>query len=330
MSKETKQNNTKKSVKAVKIIAIILAVIIVIQIVASYFMYSFMLRTDSLIPRSKIEELLIKKTGISTQFFGLNKESIEWFNVNGEDKTIKSSDGLTLHGTYFENDNQNHKYAIVCHGYSGRGRQMVGFVREFLDRDYKVLAPDARCHGNSEGVKIGMGQFEKDDLLLWINEIIKWDKDAQIIMLGVSMGGATVLLASGDENLPSNVKAIVSDCAYTTAYDEFKSQITDVMHLPPFPYVQTASLFCKMISGYNFKEVEPIEAVKNSKTPILFIHGDADAFVPYSMMQPLYDSANCPKEKLSVPNATHGNSAGTDTELYWKTVENFANKYIVN
>ena len=328
MVNETTKRPQSKGKKALKIIAILLAVFLALEFVAGYFMYSIMLRTDSVISRKKIEEMLVQKTGISTQFFGLNKETIEWFNVHGEDKVLHSADGLELHGTYFENEQNDHRYAVICHGYSGRGRQMVGFVQEFLDRGFAVLAPDARCHGNSEGVKIGMGYFETADLLLWISEVLKWDSEAQIVLLGVSMGAATVLMASGEANLPQNVKAIVSDCAYTDAAAEFRSQSQDVIHVPAFPIVNIASLFCNWMSGYSFKEASPLEAVKKSHTPTLFIHGEADAFVPYAMLEPLYTAAACEKQKLSVPNATHGNSAGTDPALYWSTVEDFVEQYV--
>lgn len=328
MSDEKTKKTTKKGVKAVKIIAIVLAVIIVLQIFVGYFLYSFMLRTDSLISRDTIVNMLVEQTGISTQFFGLNKDSIAWFNENGEDEHLTSEDGLKLHGKFFENPNANHKYAVVCHGYSANGRQMVGFVQEFLKMNYSVLTPDSRAHGESEGKKIGMGYFEQNDLLLWINSIVEKDPQAQIVLLGVSMGGATVLMESGLEGLPSNVKAVIADCPYTDAYQEFCSQMTDVVHLPAYPYVQIASVFCRMLSGYNFKNASPLESVKNSSTPTLFIHGEADAFVPFEMQEPLFEAATCEKEKLSVPNAAHGNSAGTDTELYWSTVQNFLAKYV--
>lgn len=326
MEKEKKKLSVKS--KVIITISVILAVLIVFNFAFGYILNSVLLRTDSFITRDDITAMLRKNTGISTQFFGLNADTIEWFNVNRKQKEITSSDGLKLIGSYFENENNDHRYAVVCHGYSGRGRQMVGFAQEFLKRNFAVLCPDSRAHGMSAGTVIGMGEFEQHDLILWINEIIKQDPEAEIVLMGVSMGAATVLMTSGLEELPENVKVIVSDCAYTSAYDEFRSQITDIMHLPPFPLVNIAGMFSELRDGCNFKETSPLDAVKKSKTPTLFIHGDADAFVPYPMMDELYNAAACEKEKLSVKDGAHGNSAGTDPELYWSTVENFVGRYI--
>lgn len=323
-----KKEKSNKKALAIKIIAIILAIILILLIVASNFMYSFFLRNDSIIPREKMTDLLIKNTGINTQFFGITPESRDWFLANNKEVTITSNDGLELHGFYIENENNtNHNYVIMCHGYSCKARFMSNHMREIYKFGFDILAPDSRAHGSSEGDTITMGYYEKDDLMLWINSIIEKDKDANILIMGVSMGASTVLLTSGEDSLPSNVKAVISDCAYTTAYDEFKSQSLDVAHIPPHPIIDMTSLVAKIRAGFSFKDVDCIQAVKRSTTPTLFIHGTDDTFVPARMLDELYENANCEKQKLLVDGAVHANSANVEPELYWSTVDNFLKNY---
>ena len=192
---------------------------------------------------------------------------------------------------------------------------------------YNILIPDLRSHGLSEGNYIGMGWDDRLDIIKWINTILNDDPDAEIVLHGVSMGASTVLMVSGEE-IPSNVKAIIADCGYTSVWDEFSYQLDNLFSLPPFPIMNVSSLVAKIKAGYFLGDASAIKQVKNSKTPILFIHGDEDDFVPYYMMDELYDATNSEKEKLTIKNAGHAKASEIDPETYWTTVSNFINKYI--
>ena len=205
---------------------------------------------------------------------------------------------------------------------------MAGFVNKFYSLGYNVLAVDARAHGDSEGTKIGMGWPERMDVIEWIKLILSWDSDAKIILHGVSMGAATVLMASG-EALPENVKVVIADCGYTSEWDEFRRE-ADVLHIPWFPVLNVASELSKLYDGYNFKQASAIEQVKKSRIPTLFIHGSEDELVPYDMLGELYSAASCEKECLTVNGAGHALSSSVEPELYWNTVERFIDKYINN
>lgn len=252
-----------------------------------------------------------------------------WLTREAEDLYITSVDGVRLHGYYAENPDSEGRYAIICHGYSADGAGMSYYAKRFYDMGYSVFAPDARCHGESEGNLIGMGYIEKRDIIQWINLVAGENPDADVVVFGVSMGGATSLFVSGEADLPSSVKAIISDCAYTDVYEQIGSAIRySLPWVPFFPIVDCASVICQLLGGYDLKEASCVEAVKRSSTPTLFIHGSEDTYVPFSMLDTLYDSCSAEKEKLVVEGAEHANSARTDGELYWKTVETFLSEYI--
>ena len=244
---------------------------------------------------------------------------------NYSDKYIESYDKLQLH-SYVVTQNSN-KWAIVVHGYGGSGKLMSDKSKYFYDMGYNVLIPDLRGHGKSEGDYIGMGWKDRLDIISWINFIIKENPNAEIVLHGTSMGAATVLMTSG-ENLPSNVKAIVADCAYTSAWDEFSYQLETYLKVPSYYILNVTNMVTKLKAGYSLKEASALECVKKATVPILFIHGDKDKFVPYSMMDKLYDATSSPKEKLTIEGGEHANSDLVSPFLYWLTVEDFLNQYV--
>jgi fermentation-respiration switch protein FrsA (DUF1100 family) len=238
-----------------------------------------------------------------------------------EEMSVVSYDGLILRAVYIAAQTETGKTAILAHGYNSQGAHMEEFAELFCDTfGYNVLIPDARGHGGSEGDYLGFGWHDRRDIVQWTEQMIdKVGEDAQIVLFGISMGGATVLMTSGEE-LPENVRAIVSDCAYTSVKEELRHQLKSMYNLPAFPFLYTTSLLCKLRAGYFFGEASAVGQVEASQTPTLFIHGEADTFVPYSMMQTLYDACPAQKEMLSVPGAGHGRAYTTDRAGYIQAV----------
>ena len=128
------------------------------------------------------------------------------------------------------------------------------------------------------------------------------------------MGSATVMLLCGTE-LPQNVKGAVADCGYTSVRDEFAYHLHK-MHVPRFPVIETVDLWTKCFAGYRFVDVRPIDAVRRAKLPMLFIHGEADDFVPTEMVYDLYEACGSEKYLLTVPGAGHSESYQKNSALY--------------
>ena len=240
--------------------------------------------------------------------------------------TITSDDGLKLKARWFQK-NGSHKWVIAVHGYHSDMGAMEPYAQWYNEQGFQVLTPDLRAHGTSEGDYIGMGWLDRKDILLWIDTILKEDAQAQIVLHGVSMGAATVMMTSG-ETLPDNVKAIVEDCGYTSVWDIFSSEMKVRFGLPDFPLMNVSSMMSSFKAGYDWKEASALEQVKKSRTPMLFIHGDQDDFVPTDMVYPLYEAAAGEKQLLVVKGAGHAKARETDSDLYWRTVRSFLSSYV--
>lgn len=256
---------------------------------------------------------------------------VNWLikDSNYIDTYITSSDNLKLHAYEVKNENKTDKWAIVVHGYTSEGKLLSSKAKHLYNMGYNVLVPDLRSHGTSEGNYIGMGWHDRLDIIDWINYIVKNNPNSEIALHGTSMGSATVLMVSG-EKLPSNVKAIVADCGYTSVYDEFSYQLKQLFNLPAFPIMNFSDVITHIRAGYCLNDASAINQVKKSTTPILYIHGDKDDFVPYYMMDELYNATNSEKEKLTIEGGEHANSDLVNPKLYWSTVNSFLEKYIEN
>ena len=251
-----------------------------------------------------------------------------WFAGQAGDRWLTSHDGLKLHALYLPHEG-SHQYAVVCHGYGSIPQYEGGAAAKFYEMGYSVLAPAARAHERSEGRYACMGWPERRDIVAWVDTIVEQDPQAEVVLFGVSMGGATVMMTAGEADLSPNVKCVIEDCGYSSVWDEFAGQLEEMFGLPTFPVLDAASLVTQIRAGYGFKEASAADQVAKTSLPILFIHGEEDDFVPYWMLDVVYDAcASADKERLSVPGAGHGEAAKEDPELYWATVEAFLDKYI--
>lgn len=247
-----------------------------------------------------------------------------------EHVSIVSRDNLELHGDIFVAEKATKRTAILFHGYTSCGMNDCASMGEyFAEKGYNVLIVDQRSHGKSEGAYIGFGVLDRYDCIKWIDYCKeRFGDDSEIVLYGVSMGGATVLMTSGLDEFPANVKAIVADCAFTSPYDVFKHILKRDYHLPPRPILDINERVCRSKAGYGFLDCSTLDAVKRGKCPILFIHGKEDAFVPTYMSEQNYNACVSEKEILLVDNAGHAASLYENKELYETKVTDFLNRYL--
>lgn len=256
------------------------------------------------------------------------EKTSSWLNsISKKEINIQSNDKLQLFASEFKLSNESNKWIILVHGYTSEQSSIYDIARHYSDKGYNVLTPDLRAHGLSEGKYVGMGWLDRNDLLLWVDYLLRNYRNSEIILHGVSMGAATVMMASG-ENLPTNVKLIVEDCGYTSVWDIFSFELKLRFNLSTFPVLNAASFITSVRAGYNYKEASSIDQIKKSVTPILFIHGNADEFVPVNMAYKLYDNANINKELIIVDGAGHAESRLADEELYYGSIFSFIDKYL--
>lgn len=257
------------------------------------------------------------------------KSGADWFKIADREKiVIRSANGKkNLHADFIFSEKPSDVYIILVHGYTSSPENMGIYAKKYHEVGYNVILPSLNGHADSEKDIVTMGWDDRLDVIEWANYISEEKPNSKIIIHGVSMGAATTMMATG-EDLPKNVVAAVADCGYTSVWDIFSNKLNKGMNLPDFPILYSANTVNKAISKYDFKKASSVEQLKKSKTPTIFIHGEKDTFVPYEMLDKVYNACASEKEKVTIPDAPHARNACADPELYWKSVFDFINKYL--
>lgn len=241
--------------------------------------------------------------------------------------SVLSQDNLRLYGKYYHTAD-GAPVVIFFHGYRcGSIRDGNGAFLLSKERGYNILLADQRAHGQSEGMVMTFGIRERLDCLRWIayaNE--RFGGETPILLMGISMGAATVLMASG-EALPENVRCVVADCPFSSP-KEIIQTVMKSHKLPVRLLYPLVKLSAKIYGDFDLEETSVTEAVKKSRIPILFIHGEDDRFVPCCMGQACYDACASDKEFFRVKGAGHGLSHCVDAKGYARTVHAFLDRVL--
>lgn len=235
---------------------------------------------------------------------------------------IQSRDGTELLGHWFPVSHPK-RIIIAMHGWRSAWDNDFGMVADFFrDTDCSVLYAEQRGQGRSGGDCMGFGLMERHDCLDWINWVNdESEQKLPIYLCGISMGASTVLMAGGLE-LPDNVQGIVADCGYTSAQDIWK-HVARQLHISYGICGKPVGKMAQRRLCVTMDTASCPEALKHCKTPVLFIHGTDDHFVPVEMTYENYKACTAPKYLFVVPGAEHGMSYLVDPKGYQMTVRNF-------
>lgn len=241
---------------------------------------------------------------------------------------ICSHDGKILFARYFHVQD-GAPLQIQFHGYRGSAlRDLCGGTPLALKLGHNALLVDQRGHGRSEGNTITFGVLERQDCLQWIRYAQdRFGTEIPIVLVGVSMGAATVLMAS-ELALPTAVKAVVADCPYSAPSDII-AKVAEGMGLPGKPAAAVCSIGGAVYGHFRLGSCSAVEAVRKTKLPVLLLHGEDDRFVPCEMSRKIYEACGSVKRLETFPNAAHAMCYMEDPVRYETVVTDFLQSHLV-
>ena len=306
-------------------IAVVVGVITIIS--------GFFLSRDLMIRGRNGERQCLQNMTVASNV--VTKKSLEhtkvdtWINkVQKEKITLEADDGKILDAKKFVGDSNSKNWAVILHGYGENMEDVYDIAMHYSEQGYNVLLPDLRAHGESEGSFYGMGWLDRLDVINWIDVILDEEPSANIVIHGVDIGADTALMIAG-EPIKDNIKAIVAEGAYTSAWEVVKAECK-IRHpkLPTFPFLNMINPVMKVWAGYSLKEADAVKQVEKAKVPILLIYGNNDTYTDADMAEKLDKSVASKHEVFTVANGAHGDCRYSDTETYYNKTFQFVDTYI--
>ncbi len=295
---------------------------------SSYLTTKYMMHValDRDIPKApKGAEKLITGGGPGQDFVDAMLSSSEKLAATpNETVTVTAHDGIKIVGHLIEQPNAE-RILIAMHGWRSSWHRDFGMIADFWrESGCTVLYAEQRGQGESGGDSMGFGLTERYDCRDWANYISgRFGEDIPIYLCGVSMGAATVLMASGLD-MPKNVKGICADCGFTSPDAIWRHVMNDNMHIHYSGLMEAvANEICRQKTDFGSHSYSTVEALKTTKIPVLFAHGTDDSFVPVTMTYENYKACASPKRLLIVPGADHGMSYYVEKENYEAATKSF-------
>ena len=250
-------------------------------------------------------------------------ENYEWTAQKAKEIQIENADGKFLNAIQIKNENISHSYIIICHRYGESPETMEKYAKHFYDLGFNIILPYLRGHGESPYKKVSMGWKDSADIVDWVNSIIEKDEKARIALFGVSMGANAVTLAAA-EDLPENVRFVISDGCYTSLEELIKEYIKNETSLSSLLTTEFVSLFAENLIGVSLKDADTIKKLEEIRLPIMFINGENDEVVPPLVSKKLYENCDAEGvEEVIIEDGTHGRNMEADEESYWSHIDTF-------
>ncbi len=264
--------------------------------------------------------------GLSEDALAKLADAREWFDAQKfEDVSIPSHDGLCLRGKLLA-AGEMRGVILFFHGYHSSARRDFSIQARVLhEAGYHLLLVSERSHGESSGKYLCFGVKERYDVQDWAKFAKRRFGDLPIALFGLSMGGASVLMASALK-LPATVRAVISDCGFTSPWEIIARTLRRSHKIFPYPVIYFMNFWARTLADFDFRECSVEEALKTSSLPTLLIHGKEDRFVPAEMSVRAAKSSPDHTELLLVDGARHGQAILFATEEYERRLLSFLEK----
>lgn len=308
----------KKYIKRM-ILILVLLIFIIVSAVGIYI--------GSIVYNQVCEIKFNKSSSVSYNNFKATFDYERFNLLEKNDVSIESNFGYKLSGTYIRNFVPTGNTIIIVHGITGSRWESMKYADMYIDLGYNVLIYDSRYHGTSGGKNISLGYFEKYDLDNCVKWVKKQNPKGIIGVHGESMGAATALLQSNMNINEKLVSFYIVDCPFSDLPELFSDKLTEEMKnhgkIVANAVVFYSSLYAWYKAGFSLYSISPKKALDGVETPIMFIHGSDDDFIPTYMSLELYIRKKGPKYLYIAPNAGHAESYLKNKVEYKNKVREF-------
>ena len=294
-------------------ILLIVSICIIVLLIILVLVISLKMSSALSNPVRKTYEFTIDRAKNEEHSYG----ELDSYEKEPFDVTLR--DGYVIHGDIYPLDPK--RVVLISHGHGDNKYTGIRFLQTFRNLGFSTVIYDLRGHGHNEPYTCTMGVNESKDLMEVLEAVKKRFPRAKIGLHGLSMGCATTVMSL---KYKPDVDFVVADCGFADIEGVLKLGYKNA-GVPVF-LVDMADIGARLRYGYALKDMRPIDALKENTIPILFLHGEDDAFIIPENSYRMYDVTKGIKDIHTIPEAGHAFSAIVNPELYHQYVEEFLTK----
>jgi fermentation-respiration switch protein FrsA (DUF1100 family) len=242
--------------------------------------------------------------------------------VPHESVSFQTDDGLTLRGWWLPQPTSK-RVIVGFTGHRGAKHELLGIGSGLWRAGNNVLLFDFRGRGDSDMAPLSLAHKELPDARAALRYVHERIPDAQVGVIGYSMGAAVAILVAA---AAPSVRAVVADSPFASIRDVL-TNVYQRRRLPPRFLLELSDVINRWRYGYQFEAVRPLDVVAHiAPRPLLIIHGSADTLIPVEQGERLYAAAGEPKELWIVEGAIHCGAYFLDRPAYVQRVAEFFNR----
>lgn len=240
-------------------------------------------------------------------------------NVDHESVSFRTEDDVTIRGWWFARSESRH-VIIGLTGHRGDKSDLLGIGSGLWRAGYNVLLFDYRGCGESDHGPQSLAHHEMRDARAAVRYVRDRMPDAQVGVIGYSMGAAIAIRLAAEEPW---IRAVVADSPFATMRDVI-AHAYQRRRVPTRPLLDLADALTRWRYGYPFEAVRPLDVVAQiAPRPLLLIHGTADPVIPVEHARRLYAAAGEPKTLWEFEGAAHCGGYFVDRAAYVARVAAF-------
>lgn len=232
--------------------------------------------------------------------------------------------GRVVRGWYVAPPQAPRGSVLILHGIAANRRKMVSRANFVLGEGYAALLMDLHAHGESDGDRITFGHLEAEGVVAALDYLKRRSPKLPRAVIGVSLGGAAVLLAPQ----PLEVDAIVLEAVYSDIEAAIANRVRmRIGWLEPM-FSPLLSLQLRPRIGVDSEELRPIEHINKVKAPVLVLAGSNDEHTTLDESERMFARAAEPKDLVVFAEAPHTDFHSYDRALYERSVARFLAQHL--
>ncbi|WP_270224178.1 KxYKxGKxW signal peptide domain-containing protein [Lactiplantibacillus pentosus] len=263
-----------------------------------------------------------------------------WNNVTKETWTLPEYNDPTqnVRAYYIQNGDAT-KTVIIGQGWT-KHLDWIGYVSKiWYDMGYNILMPSQRGQFLSDGDDLTFGYQDKYDWLNWVKMVDERNgANSEVVFYGQSLGADTVLEAASVLGLSKSVKAVVADAGYATLpelgaslYTKAINYVSNALQSVGLPAITSlpflsydkivAAINARLIKtqGFSVDDLSAVDAASKVTIPLLLIHTEDDAFIPYTQSLELAAANHSADQEVWIlPGQVGGHAAANNAILQYQ------------